>query len=258
MSTGAWHPSRYDFEDNDSDRTTHYGRLTPRLAAVRAVAPHKEPTRKVGRARVLVVPMLDETAEVGGGRSTGRARFSALSLWRHAVAARDRSFTTAVRRSFASCGAGSLLRLPIRVYGEQSISVGRNVVIGEGSWLQTLGDGAIEIGDGCRVSGFLVLSAALSIVLEPDVLIARNVHILDHIHRFDRGDLPIHAQWITAPRQVRIGQGSWIGANVVILPGVTIGRGSVVGANSVVDRDVRDRVVVVGAPAREVRQLDAE
>ena len=177
-------------------------------------------------------------------------------MWRRAVAARDRAFTLAVCGSFASWGSGSLIRLPIRVYGEQSISVGRDVVIGEGSWLQTLGEGVIEIGNGCRVSGFLVLSAALSIVLEPNVLVARNVHILDHIHRFDRGDLPIHAQSITTPRHVRIGEGSWVGANVVVLPGVTIGRGSVVGANSVVDRDVRDRVVVVGTPAREVRQID--
>lgn len=148
-----------------------------------------------------------------------------------------------------------MIRLPIRVFGERSISVGRHVVIGEGSWLQTLG-GVIEIGDGCRFSGYVVISAALSIVLEPHVLVARNVHILDHMHRFDRSDLSIESQPITTPRPVRIGEGSWIGANVVVLPGVTVGRGAVIGANSIVDRDVRDRVVVVGAPAREVRQID--
>jgi acetyltransferase-like isoleucine patch superfamily enzyme len=180
-----------------------------------------------------------------------------MSVWRRVVAARDRAFTLGVRGSFANWGEGSLVRLPVRVYGERSISVGRDVVIGEGSWLQTLGDGVIEIGDGCRFSGYLVMSAANSIVLEPDVLIARNVHILDHIHRFDLINVPIHGQHITTPRPVRIGAGSWLGTNVVVLPGVTIGRGSVVGANSVVDRDVRDRVVVVGAPAREVRDIDA-
>lgn len=197
-----------------------------------------------------------ESPPASGGRTLKQLPFSSLSVWRRVVAARDRAFTLAVRGSFASWGAGSLIRLPIRVYGERSISVGCDVVIGEGSWLQTLEHGVVEIGDGCRFSGFLVISAALSIVLEPDVLVARNVHILDHIHRFDLGDLPIRAQSITTPRPVRIGEGSWIGANVVILPGVTVGRGSVVGANSVVDRDVRDRVVVVGAPAREARQIE--
>lgn len=186
-----------------------------------------------------------------------QARFSSLSVWRRALEARDRAFTLAVRGSFASWGEGSSIRLPIRVHGERSISVGRDVVIGEGSWLQTLDDGVIEIGDGCRFSGGVVISAAQSIFLEPNVLVARNVHILDHIHRFDRSDVPIHSQSISPPRPVRIGDSSWIGANVVVLPGVTIGRGSVVGANSIVDHDVRDRVVVVGAPAREIRQIDA-
>lgn len=192
-----------------------------------------------------------------GAHTMTRLPFSSVSIWRRTVAARDRAFTLLVRSSFADWGRGSAIRLPIRIYGERRISVGRDVVIGEGSWLQTLGDGVIEIGNGCRVSGFLVISAALSVVLEPDVLVARNVHILDHIHRFDLTDVPIHGQHITTPRPVRVGAGSWLGANVVVLPGVTIGRGSVVGANSVVDRDVRDRVVVVGAPAREVRQIDA-
>jgi acetyltransferase-like isoleucine patch superfamily enzyme len=122
-----------------------------------------------------------------------QARFSSLSVWRRAVEARDRAFTLGVRGSFARWGEGSSIRLPIRVHGERSISVGRDVVIGEGSWLQTLDDGVIEIGDGCRFSGGVVISAAQSIVVEHNVLVARNVHILDHIHRFDRSDVPIHS-----------------------------------------------------------------
>ena len=43
----------------------------------------------------------------------------------------------------------------------------------------------------------------------------------------------------------------------MIFPGVTVGRGAVIGANSIVPEDVRDRVVVVGAPAREIRQIGA-
>lgn len=162
----------------------------------------------------------------------------------------------AVRRSFGRFGTGSSIRLPIRVYGEESILIGEHVTIGEGSWLQSLDGGVIAIGDECRFSGYAVISAALSIVIEPGVLVARNVHILDHVHRFDITDVPIHAQSITTPRPVTIREGSWIGANAVILPGVTIGRGAVVGANSVVRKDVCDRAVVAGAPAREIRRID--
>jgi acetyltransferase-like isoleucine patch superfamily enzyme len=47
----------------------------------------------------------------------------------------------------------------------------------------------------------------------------------------------------------------WIGAGVVVLPGVTIGRGAIVGANSVVTKDVPPLHVVAGQPARTLRVL---
>jgi acetyltransferase-like isoleucine patch superfamily enzyme len=48
---------------------------------------------------------------------------------------------------------------------------------------------------------------------------------------------------------------AWLGAGCVVLPGVRIGRGAVVGANSVVGQDVAPLHVVVGQPARTVREL---
>ena len=47
----------------------------------------------------------------------------------------------------------------------------------------------------------------------------------------------------------------WLGAGVVVLPGVTIGRGAIVGANSVVTKDVPPLNVVGGIPARTLRVL---
>ena len=57
---------------------------------------------------------------------------------------------------------------------------------------------------------------------------------------------------------VSIGDGAWLGQNVVVGPGVTIGRGAVIGSNSVVLDDVPDFSVAVGAPARIVRRLDED
>jgi acetyltransferase-like isoleucine patch superfamily enzyme len=54
---------------------------------------------------------------------------------------------------------------------------------------------------------------------------------------------------------VEIGDGAWLGQNVVVGPGVRIGRGAVIGANSVVLSDVPDHCVAVGAPARVVREV---
>lgn len=54
---------------------------------------------------------------------------------------------------------------------------------------------------------------------------------------------------------VRIEDDVWLGAHVVVLPGVTVGRGSVVGAGSVVTRDVPPGVVAAGVPCRVLRPL---
>ena len=58
---------------------------------------------------------------------------------------------------------------------------------------------------------------------------------------------------VAAP--VTLEANTWIGAGAIVLPGVTVGRDSVVGAGSVVTRDVPPGVVVVGSPARVVREL---
>lgn len=54
---------------------------------------------------------------------------------------------------------------------------------------------------------------------------------------------------------VHIGRNCWIGANSVIVPGVTIGDNSVIGAGSVVTRDIPAGVVAVGNPCRVLREI---
>lgn len=54
---------------------------------------------------------------------------------------------------------------------------------------------------------------------------------------------------------VRIGRNCWLGAGVVVLPGVTIGDNSVIGAGSVVTKDVPPNVIAVGNPCRVLREI---
>lgn len=54
---------------------------------------------------------------------------------------------------------------------------------------------------------------------------------------------------------VRIGNDVWIGANVVVLPGVTIGNDMVIGAGSVVTKDIPDHSVAFGVPCKVVRPI---
>lgn len=55
---------------------------------------------------------------------------------------------------------------------------------------------------------------------------------------------------------VHIGKNCWLGAGVIILPGVTVGDNSVIGAGSVVTKDIPPNVIAVGNPARVLREIN--
>lgn len=54
---------------------------------------------------------------------------------------------------------------------------------------------------------------------------------------------------------VHIGRNCWLGAGVIVLPGVTIGDNSVIGAGSVVTKDIPANVIAVGNPCRVLREI---
>ncbi len=56
---------------------------------------------------------------------------------------------------------------------------------------------------------------------------------------------------------VHIGKNCWLGAGVVVLPGVTIGDNTVIGAGSVVTKDIPSNVVAVGNPCRVLREVNS-
>lgn len=95
----------------------------------------------------------------------------------------------------------------------------------------------------------------VSIVIEDDVMLGSGVHIYNTNHRFDRMDVPLIDQGYYPDAAVTLKRGCWIGANAILLPGVTIGENSVVGAGSVVTRSIGDGVVAVGCPARVIRKI---
>lgn len=203
--------------------------------------------------------MLKPAGSAKRGHRTSRAFVDAYRLL---CRSRDKAFSILSSRAFAAYGTHSVLQLPLRLSGESRIAVGDDVFIGAGSWLQVLGDPdgpvAISIGSGTSISGTCVLSAAERITLGNSVLIARNVYIADHMHTYDRPGVPVLAQGITRIAPVEIGEGAWLGQNVVVGPGVRIGPGAVIGANSVVLSDVPAYCVAVGAPARIVRSFAEE
>jgi len=115
------------------------------------------------------------------------------------------------------------------------IWIGRNSYIGERCVIR--GQGGVRIGD--------------------SVLLAPGVQVLAVNHLFDDPSRPVIQQGISA-QGIVVEDGAWIGAGAILLDGVQVGAGAVVGAGSVVTQDVPPRTLAVGAPARVVRQLDAD
>lgn len=190
-------------------------------------------------------------------RVRGRAGAVALSLYRGWRRAGAKGFTVCVRGAFAALGPNTVIEPPVRLAGERRIEIGAGVFVGAGSWLRAApGTGvALRIGDGTSIAGQCVLSAERAVVIGKRVLMARNVYIADHRHAYEDPRSAVLDQGVTGVAPVEVGDGAWLGQNVVICPGVRIGRGAVVGANAVVRDDVPDHALAVGAPARVVRSF---
>jgi maltose O-acetyltransferase len=109
-----------------------------------------------------------------------------------------------------------------------------------------------SIGDRTFINAGAVILDVARVAIGEACQIGPNVQILTPTHPLDpdpRGD-----GW-EAAEPITIGDNVWLGGGVIVCPGVTIGSDTVVGAGAVVTKDLPDRVLAVGNPARVIRQL---
>lgn len=106
-------------------------------------------------------------------------------------------------------------------------------------------DPDVVIGDRVTIKGQLALVDGMRI--EDDAFIGPNATFTND--RFPRSRQPFHCATTV------IGRGASIGGGAVVAPGVSIGEGAMVGAGAVVTRDVPPFTVVVGNPARVIREV---
>ena len=131
---------------------------------------------------------------------------------------------------FAALGDGSEVLSPLRCDYGYNVTVGARTFINYGA----------------------VMLDVTPIVIGDDVQIATNVQLITATHPVDPDER--RSGWESgAP--ITIGDGAWLGAGAIVLPGVSVGAEAVVGAGAVVTKDVPPRVVAVGNPARVVREL---
>ena len=151
-----------------------------------------------------------------------------IDFYRLLRRAEAKAFSMASARSFSRFGARSVIEPPLRVWGEGRISIGDDVFVGAGSGSRHLirRRRSLRSATARASRENCVLSAAVSIRLGKRVLFARNVYIADHMHTFEQAALPVLNQGIARRGSIDIGDGAWLGQNVVIGPGVRIGRGA--------------------------------
>jgi acetyltransferase-like isoleucine patch superfamily enzyme len=167
-------------------------------------------------------------------------------------------------RRFGAFGRGSALLFPQGViYNEQYLRIGDGTMVGPGVCLTAgMGPGqpmltnpVVSIGDRCVIGRGSHLIGHWSIELENDIQTGPYVYITDQNHGYEDPEVPVGLQ-PTKEGAVRIGSGSWLGANSVILPGTQLGENCVVAAGAVVRGTFPDHCVVAGVPAKVVRVLE--
>ncbi|MBR3392579.1 MAG: sugar O-acetyltransferase [Firmicutes bacterium] len=130
---------------------------------------------------------------------------------------------------FGECG-GAWIIPPLRVTIGSHSTIGDSTYINMGATL--IDDAPIHIGS--------------RVLFGPNVMLCTTGHPISPNHRMDG----MYSFPIT------IEDGVWLGANVVVMPGVTIGENSVIGAGSVVTKDIPANVVAFGSPCKVYREIN--
>lgn len=136
-----------------------------------------------------------------------------------------------LKEMFAEISEGVYLEPPLRAnWAGRHVHLGKNIYANFN--LTLVDDGEIYIGDYTMIGPNVTIATAGHPVLP---------ELRQEAYQFN---IPVH-----------IGKNVWIGAGVIILPGVTVGDNTVIGAGSVVTKDIPSDVVAVGNPCRVLRPI---
>lgn len=109
----------------------------------------------------------------------------------------------------------------------------------------------IEIGDESGIGANVDLPE--DTIIGKNVMISRNVFILNRNHRYDRLDIPINDQGFYETKQTIIEDDVWIGLRSILTPGRVVRKGSIVAMGSVLTKDFPEYSIVGGNPAKFIK-----
>ena len=141
-----------------------------------------------------------------------------------------------------------------KVHDHASIDASRSkgVILGDQVTLNRYacvqgGEGGVRLGNRVEINNFSIINGTGGVDIGDDTLVGPGVRIISYQHRHALA-ATIRSQAVDA-LPIRIGRDCWLGANCVILAGVSIGDGAVVAAGAVVREDVPAQAIVAGVPA---------
>jgi acetyltransferase-like isoleucine patch superfamily enzyme len=147
----------------------------------------------------------------------------------------------------AKCNFGAR----VQIDRPKSVRICMRATLEADVWLKVVDCGArLEIGEYSFIGRGSEFDVSHSVTVGQHVLLGPGVFVTDHNHNFARSMRIDQQGCRSAP--VIIEDDCWLGAKVVVLPGVTIHRGAVVGAGAVVTKDLPAYSISVGVPARVI------
>ena len=145
----------------------------------------------------------------------------------------------------------------------QNLVLGENVIIHKGTILHCGGErwcnykGNITLGDNCEIGPNSILYGAGGIEMKNGSGIAMGVRLIaqgGNLSEFQGRNLSDSEIPLTFEKVV-IEEGVWIGANAVILKGVTVGKGAIIGPGAVIHKDIPPFKMAIAPPARVIQSV---
>jgi acetyltransferase-like isoleucine patch superfamily enzyme len=152
-----------------------------------------------------------------------------------------------------NCLVFSLGRARAKFWGFFCKKIGKDVILLKNCHIR--GPQGISIDDHTFINFNVLLDGHGELTIGKNVLIGQNSTILSSQHNISNRDISIPLQGIISNRVI-IEDDSWIGCNVIILPGIKISKGSIIGAGSIVTKDTASYSINAGNPAKFIRYRD--